>query len=550
MKMKNGFKLSMITAAFMTATSGVQAANIVGITGDNSAVKTQGSATTTFYPTATFPLEQFGYGGLNLDNIDVQIVDAETGDELAKTFDSTAVTGGSYTEMEAGDSFASFINDGVNVALDDATGKLIGKDWPVGEPSGIKVVTNNDASTVYDSNGKPTSCIMSTSFHTFDELRDVADMPAGATITDGLLDSNYINPTMCDSSFQTHKRFKVSALPGSLVDDGSGNPKAIDMVFNIDAADNTTSRRYMILQKLNNYTGKHLEGYKLQVGFGVGTSFTPDTTGAVELSDGVGEMADPDGTLTVPTADIIDPVDMAVFSAGLFGAAEPPKHPNNGFFDATARAGFFAAEAGAMPKNTITSTGSMTTTYKDIFGSHWLPSIYEPKGIFWDDDNDTATDDRLVAFWSDYNQTPGDYMWLKGAADSFAPVTQAELQAWANSSEPYYVGGIEDVLNLGMTYMVDVNNMSATGPTSSDQTSFTLRMIPIEETDAAIAGSTPGWIANPAPADLSAYESVSDGTTTSSSGGSASVFDSTSLIISLLVLLGLGGWVARKKLAK
>ncbi|WP_321323455.1 choice-of-anchor F family protein [Thiomicrorhabdus sp.] len=548
MDLQKTFKLRMVGAACILAVTSAQAANIVGITGDTATVKTQGSAVTTYYPSGTapsLPAVQFGYGGLNLDNVDVQIVNAETGVELAKTFNQTPVTGGDYSEMVLGDSFASFINDGVNTALGDATGKLVGKDWPVGEPSGIKVVTNNDPLTAYDNNGKPTSCIMSTSFHPFSDEPTL--LPAGASLDDGLLNSNYINPTMCNSSFQTHKRFKVSALPASLVDDGSGNPKAIDVVFNIDTTDNTTPRRYLILQKLNNYTGKHLEGYKLEVGFGVGTNFVADTTGAVQLSDGIGEKAEPNGTLTVPTADIIDPADMAVFSAGLFGAAEPPKHPNDGFFDATARAGFFAQEAVATPKNTISSTGSMTTTYKDLFGSHWLPSIYEPKGIFWDDDNDTATDDRLVAFWSDYNQTPGNYMWLKGAADNFAPVTEEELQTWANSAEPYYVGGIEDVLNLGLTYMVDVGDMSATGAAGTKD-SFTLRMIPVEETDPAIAGSVPGWIADPAPTDLSAYETTT--TTTSSGGGSASSMSAYGTALLALILLALGGWVVRNKISK
>jgi hypothetical protein len=236
---------------------------------------------------------------------------------------------------------------------------------------------------------------------------------------------------------------------------------------------------------------------------------------------------------------------MAVFSAGLFGVADDPaivdpvKHPYDGFFDNTARAGFFAEEAAAT-KNTISSTGTMpsVSTYEKLFGSKWLPSVYEPKGIFYDFDNNPATDDRLVAWWGDNPNTAAeDYMWLKGVADNYAPLTAAELQTYATSSEPYYVGGIEDVLNLGLTYMIDVGDMSG-------QTSFTLRMIPVE--DETRVNFVPGFTeeANQPPTDLTIYESASSG------GSSASVMDNTGMLVSILAFLGLGGLLVRRKLAK
>ncbi|MDG6777909.1 choice-of-anchor F family protein [Thiomicrorhabdus sp. zzn3] len=475
-------------------------------------------------------LVQFGFGGWDHSNVSVKIVNAETGEEITtKSFDPDT---GTYSAMVEGESFASFIHDGTNV--DTSTAKLTGKDWPVGEPSGVKVLTDTD--TVYMANGKPASCILSTSFHPFSDDEKYVDgtktLPDGATLDDGLLNSNVVNPTMCDSAFQTHKRFKVSALPGSIADNGSGSPVAIDMVFNVEDAANPEggdATRYMVLQKLNNYTDKHLKGFTLQVGSGVGTSFVANTTSTVELSDGVGEK--PEG------GDIWDANDMATFSAGLFGPGDDKHDP--GFFDNTTRAGFYAAETAVAPKNEITSGAVLSDTYENLFGSKWLPSIYEPKGIFYDFDNNPATDDRLVAWWGDNPNTAAeDYMWLKGAADDYAPATAEELEAWATSEEPYYIGGIEDVLNLGLSYIIDVGDVTA------DNGTFTLRMIPL--VDETKTDYVPGFTEdeNQPPADLEGYISDSD------SKGIFSAYDNTSLLATVLGFLGLGALVARRKLSK
>ncbi len=42
--------------------------------------------------------------------------------------------------------------------------------------------------------------------------------------------------------------------------------KPIDLVFNLDTCDtNDTARGYQVFQKINNYTGMRLDGYKVEV---------------------------------------------------------------------------------------------------------------------------------------------------------------------------------------------------------------------------------------------------------------------------------------------
>ena len=282
-----------------------------------------------------------GFGAWNLDNVNVRIVDVDSGLDVGKTF----IKGdGSYDPMVVGDTFVSEVSDDTAVIM----GNLHGKDWPVGEPSGVKAIT----ALVNNASDKPESCIMSTSYYSTDD-----------GVTGWLDDPVSPNPTLCDSPFQTHKRFKVDALPASV--DGV-DEETIDLVFNVeDEAD--ASRRYMILQKLNNYTDKRLSGYKIELGFGVGSAFVKADGEDVALSLGLGEETD---NTSSSYPDIWDPVDLAVFSAGLFGKADD-KHPNDGFFD-DVRAGYNVILSDAY---TIESTTPFApSNYTLLFGD-WLPSI-------------------------------------------------------------------------------------------------------------------------------------------------------------------------------
>ncbi|QBZ83172.1 hypothetical protein GHNINEIG_01216 [Hydrogenovibrio crunogenus] len=84
----NNFKLSMLSLACMSAMSAVQADTIDGIQGTD--VGTQSAPVTSYDFTS---LKQFGYGGWNLDNVTVNIINAETGDAVAKSFDETTCSG-------------------------------------------------------------------------------------------------------------------------------------------------------------------------------------------------------------------------------------------------------------------------------------------------------------------------------------------------------------------------------------------------------------------------------------------------------------------------
>lgn len=475
--------LTLVTIACLTAFNPAWAGKIIGV---------QQAAPSPLLENAD--AWKNGFGGFNLDNVEVKIINVETGEEVAeKTFNNAD---GSYSSMTYGETFVSHITDGGASPI--VTGHLHGKDWPVGEPSGIKTITDPDINNTL-SNNKPASCIMSTSYFEYSELP--SNLTAGGWLDSMALYSTAPNPTLCDSPFQTHKRFKIDALPASV--DGVG-AEAIDIVFNVEAGavgEETTTRRYQVLQKLNNYTDKRLAGYKVEIGFGVGESFTSLADSGVNaintnlaLSIGVGE--NPSNDSEVPAGDIWDAEDLAVFSAGLFGTADA-KHPVDGFFD-TRRAGYFVALS--EDKSTISSTTVIPSNYTTFFGE-WLPSVYEPTAIFFDEDKDPLTDALLVAFWGDNPNTPDvvDYQWLSGNATGFAPLSSQQLIDWssntgmADGSNQYSIDGVEDLLNLGLSYIVDIGDVS-----TFPMTQFTIRMVPIASSDQSV----PGHVANPAPTEF------------------------------------------------
>ena len=414
--------LSLVTAILLG--SSAYAGKIIGV-----------DATTPYEPTD--PLTQFGFGGWNFDNVDVKITDLEYND-IGKTFD---ISDGTYDEMVLGDSFESeILTDG------EIRGHLHGKDWPVGEPAGIKII-NNDADV---SNGKPVNCIMTSSY-----------------LDTGYLDTDAPEPVICSSPWQTHKRFKINLLPTSVdIIDEEGYGEPIDLVFNLDTTD-TAARRYQVLQKANNYTGKRLDGYKVEVLKADGT-----TDPALTLSLGAGEN---DG------ADIWRETDNANFSHGLWGPYQRVGGEvrfENGFFDWIRS--YFPATLSA-DKKSISYTGDMLGgNYQAIFGN-WLPSIWAPKGIFWDDDMDPATDGILMTF---YGVAPGETelaWWTRSVVDvdpednidpvyTWAQATPEELTEW--DGEWYEEDHVEDVLNLGLNYIIEVGENAKIGDT------FTLRLTP------------------------------------------------------------------------
>jgi len=400
------------------------------------------------------PDKQFGFGGWNFDNVNVKITDLEYND-IGKEFN---ITDGTYDAMVSGDSFESEI-----MTEGEHRGNLHGKDWPVGEPAGIKII-NDDTKVKH---GKPVNCIMTSSYQEFrDDLNNTGYL-------DAFEEAAQPNPVICSSPWQTHKRYKINLLPTSVDnvavgEEGYGKP--IDIVFNLDPADtNTTVRRYQVLQKANNYSGKRLKGYKIEV---FGENGLPND--ALTLSLGLGE-GDADG-------DIWGVDDMANMSHGLWGPYEEDRF-DNGFFDYI-RAYYPVTLAD--DNKTISYTGNMEGgNYQAIFGN-WLPSIWEPMGIFHDDDQNPETDGILKAF---FGTAPGytEDAWYKSTvvynpetpevkpAYTWSLATADDFLEW--SGDWYTVDAVEDVLNLGLNYIVNVGTNADIGAT------FTIRITPYVDSD-------------------------------------------------------------------
>lgn len=483
-------------------------------------------------------------GAWNLGNVEVSQV-REDGTTYA-TFDTSTVTNllGTYAAMVLGDSFVSSIKDTANNVM----AKVTGKDWPVGEPTAIKAV-NGDTQT---KNGKPQNCLINSSY------LGANDSASGL---DAYLNSAAPEPVICSSGFQSHKRFKIAMQPATVANTSAGAAgEAIDMVFNV--ADGGGLTPYQVFSKINNYTDKRLKGYRIVVGTGLGSAFVPasDTmnggVGAdkLHISLGIGEGSSSGNNGAPDGSDLFDVADgLANFSYGLFGEAIPPRNgepsrfPNNGFFDDT-RAGFDVEQSCASGtcdevtnpasttkplkySDTIASTNPFASNYTTLFGD-WLPSKWEPSGVFFDDDNDPNTDPVLKAWWNGS-------AWVGNNDSGFAPIPAAELASW-DGNPLYEVGKIEDVLNLGINYIVKVgDDLDNDAMTSSS--SFTIRIIPVVADDQ----TAPAFLASePAPLTPVAPPVVATG-----GGGGCSAATGQAPVDPMLPLfaaLGLLGWGLRR----
>lgn len=379
-----------------------------------------------------------GAAGWNTENVVTKFFDAE----------------GNPTDiLDEGDIYMSYVYD---KAASDTTathmGSVIAKNPPVGEPQGVKVV-----------NGEK-NCIISTAF--LDEADYEADPDAEA-------DYSNQNPVTCSSPFMTHKRYKVLMLPKTV----DGGIDSVDMVFNVenDATSTDSVIPYTIYQKINNWTDSRLEGYTLQVGFGIGADFTEST----------------DGTLT------FDNTDDSTYSHGLFGPIEEGKFPENGFFSSD-KAGYeaFTKDDPSNLNLTTFTSSDVVGTYAAIEGT-WLPASWVPYGIFFDDDGDPDTDATLMAWWG--KGTDETYQWMygqlahytadtlpEGMTEDFAAVPAQQIADWLPETivegtvNPYSIGLIDDFANLNLNYTVNVGDI--TGWTG---TTFTIRVTPTKSDDAA-----------------------------------------------------------------
>jgi hypothetical protein len=397
-----------------------------------------------------------GFGGWNLDNVEV-IVNGTQGSELIPDTSWYDESDGDYNF--ATDSDFSYI---ANVV--DATGELMGivlaKDWPVGEPAGIKIV-NDDAGVRLP---KPANCIMATSY-----------------LADHYLDSNDPQQVTCSGPFQSHKRYKLAMLPASV--DGIA-PEGIDLVFNVEAE--AKVRDYQVYQKINNWTDGRLKGFRVQVGIGVGADFKTASEAGISLDN---------LKLSVP-GEIWSEDQLAVFSAHLF--SPPDNHTGNaGFFDPDRRAGFLIDEYDSTtPTDTLTATTTLASNYAEVpagatdqFGP-WIANNMLPYGIFFDDDGNPETDAQLLAWygWNPNLDIPG-LGWMGGADSNFKEITAAEFEAMA-ANLACTMDEIDDLVSVGLSYIITVGNIK-----SFQNNTFTLRVIPTKDTSGTppppYAGFTP-----------------------------------------------------------
>jgi hypothetical protein len=382
-----------------------------------------------------------GFGGWNLDNVEVTL------NGSGSFFDES--NGYYWFSPDSDYTYYSEVSDGNNAIV---TGLVLAKDWPVGEPAGIKVV--------HDDTGVkppgPVNCIIATSY------------------LDGhFLDSDDPQQVTCSGPFQSHKRYKVAMLPSTVE---GPTEKGIDLVFNVE--DEPGSRDYEVFQKINNWTNQRLEGFTIQVGFGVGDDFVPASQ---QSGVGVANLS-----VSVPE-EVWDRVSqLANFSTGLFGPADLQHDRPPGYFDPDTRAGFTIVEYPIGPglTDTLTSGAPLASDYANLpngagdvanqFGP-WLPNNMLPQGIFWDDDGNQATDAQLVA-WYGYNPEVDGLTWMTGAADGFSQVPAQQVIDWG-ADLTYTMGVIDDLVNVGLSYIVTVGDV-----TTYPGNSFTIRVTPKKDT--------------------------------------------------------------------
>jgi hypothetical protein len=526
----------------MMLSAGVNAANVVGAIDVSQPYE--------IYPTGALSWNQENVSVFKVVNgVEATVPFAKIEDPNAlDVFDpiNTLVT-------TLGDSFVSKVYSD----LDVQTARVTGKVYPVGGPTGIKAVINDNLVK----NGKPVNCLINTSF--------LGENPAVPNDLDQHLDDPVTAPVICSSFFQSHKRFKVAMLPPTVA---TVDPLPIDLVFNVD--DDMTLTPYQVFSKINNYTEKRLKGYKVQVGRGVGTQFVPASKAGIAsqlyISLGIDEGLGADGNLD-GTTDLFEGDDgLATFSHGLFGAndlylGDKSRWPLDGYFD-NRTAGFSVTKdsmscvdpttcanvseptinsvaINMLTADTILSTTALDSNYtvidnpdselngKELFGD-WLPGNWAPKGVFFDDDGDPTTDAVLVAWWDGTT-------WRKGNRDDFVPVSEVEFNTWT-VDKGYSIDVIEDTVNLGINYIVKVGAIN--DPAVTGDETFTIRIVPIVA-DSQVA---PAWVGTEPTPLLATSPSTTIPIPTSSDGGGCTVggsgrFDPT---LPALLAMGLGffGW--------
>lgn len=285
------------------------------------------------------------------------------------------------------------------------------------------------------------------------------DTGAGSTLTlDGCIMAS--STATCDDGFQSGKRIKQQ-MTGT---------EPVDLVFDVGTSD--AASVFQVFGRLINVTGQALEGFRIELGFGIGDAFVAatDTSG---ISFSTLFTAQPSGSGSSSSQ----------FPFGLFGDAEDsPNFLLDGFFD-DERTGFEIFQS-------LTSLESLDFygNYGDLFGP-WITQAGVPEGLFWDFDNDDTTDALLMAWQRADGQwelrredgetcDPSDpAVCTPGATlDTYVVGSFDEIVAALGVDVAFLdVGGIEDLANLNLNYAIALDAVA-------NFTSFTLRttVFPVE----------------------------------------------------------------------
>ena len=419
---KNIVKISLVTA--MLLTTGAYSAQIVGADALDGFVVSD-------------PQEQFGFGGLNMDNINVNMI-------LGGVTTPIDFIDGAYPQMSLEDSYQSDVFSRINPAT--KLGYLTQKLWPISEPSGLKVINNDfDAS-----NGKPFNCIIGSSY-----LGD-SNTSDPATTTHFLNDTDP-RPTLCSSYAGSSKRLQLMLNENMVAGANPGEyGQHIDLVFNIDPISAAGDHRYQVFQKVTNHTGMRLNGLKVEVLNASGGAITSD----LNISLGLGEHTDSKGD-----PDLLDPnlwpdYEMAFYPPGLWGDGEK-KHLSIGWFDVNASGYLVSGHNTSM----IETGDRLDGNYVEIYGN-WLPEKWVGEGMHIDP-KIVGVEPSLIAYWGttpdqagDVNATPAWYYGLHdndGVETNFELVPENIVAQWAtDTTETYVIDDIEDLPNLSLNYIVNV----------------------------------------------------------------------------------------------
>lgn len=297
--------------------------------------------------------------------------------------------------------------------------------------------------------------------------------PAGLEL-DGCIKTSSL--AECDGPFQSGKRVK-QVMTGT---------EPMDLVFNLDPEQLDTDTTYQVFGRLINATGADLEGFKIELGYGVGDSFVAATIGG-PLTLSTAFTAQPGSATNVTTQ----------YPFGLFGdALSSPNFVLDGFFD-DERTGFDVVQNDTDAPTAFESAGYYGKN-QTLFGD-WNanPSEGLPEAVFWDFDANEDTDNLLMAWerpdgmWEvrrtigetcgptsennpDIKCSPGvtleafEVFATKADAEEYLTAAFALLDRDALSDDTlvtaeaaiYSGGPIEDLGNLNLNYAIQLGDMS------------------------------------------------------------------------------------------